>query len=70
MKSIGKIVFIALTLSICSNIHISGQAVKTKVIKATTPADDSKSNSDSIPDVIPVYGEFDRILVLRIPVDW
>jgi predicted DNA-binding protein with PD1-like motif len=65
MKSIGKIVFLALTLSICGNIHISGQAVKTEVIKATTPGDDSKENSDSVPEVIPVYGEFDRILVLR-----
>ena len=41
------------------------QAVKTEVIKATTSAEDSKSNSDSIPYVIPIYGEFEKILVLR-----
>ena len=44
---------------------VIAQAVKTEVIKATTAAEDSKCNSDSIPDVIPIYGTFDQILVLR-----
>jgi predicted DNA-binding protein with PD1-like motif len=65
MKPIVKTVLLVLLLSTGSIVQVTAQAVKSVVIKATNPADDSKSNSDSIPDVIPIYGEFDRILVLR-----
>ncbi len=41
------------------------QPVKTLVVKPTSPEDDSKANSDSIPEVIPITGEFDHIVVLR-----
>lgn len=41
------------------------QPVKTLVVKPTTPEGDSKVNSDSIPEVIPITGEFDHIVVLR-----
>jgi len=35
------------------------------VTKATTPADDSKPNSDTVPQVYALGGQFERILVLR-----
>jgi predicted DNA-binding protein with PD1-like motif len=41
------------------------QQTRTEVIKATTPADDSKPNSDKVPEVYAIRGQFDRILVLR-----
>ena len=34
-------------------------------MKPTTPADDAKPNSDKVPDVYAISGQFDRILVLR-----
>jgi predicted DNA-binding protein with PD1-like motif len=36
-----------------------------EVIKPTTPAEDSKANSDAVPDVYATEGKFDRIIVLR-----
>jgi predicted DNA-binding protein with PD1-like motif len=41
------------------------QQTRTEVVKPTTPADDAKPNSDKVPDVYAVAGQFDRILVLR-----
>ena len=35
------------------------------MINATTPAEDNKSNSDKVPDVYALTGQFDRVLVLR-----
>src|SRR5215469_14978292 len=35
------------------------------VNSAPTPADDAKPNSDKVPDVYAIPGQFDRILVLR-----
>lgn len=41
------------------------QPTQTVVTKATTPTDDSKANSDRVPDVYAISGQFERILVLR-----
>ena len=41
------------------------QRTVTEVTKPTTPADDSKANSDSVPDVYAISSQFDRVLVLR-----
>ena len=41
------------------------QPTQTVVTKATTPADDSKANSDKVPDVYAISGQFERVLVLR-----
>ena len=35
------------------------------VTKPTTPAGDSKPNSDKVPEVYAISGQFDRVLVLR-----
>jgi hypothetical protein len=44
---------------------LPAQQTRTEVVKATTPADDSKPNSDKVPEVYAIRGQFDRILVLR-----
>jgi predicted DNA-binding protein with PD1-like motif len=41
------------------------QATRTVVTRSTTPTDDAKPNSDSVPEVYAVEGKFDRIVVLR-----
>ncbi|MFB3826761.1 MAG: PPC domain-containing DNA-binding protein [Bryobacteraceae bacterium] len=43
----------------------AGQRTRTEVVKPTTPADDAKPNSDKVPEVYAVSGQFQRILVLR-----
>jgi predicted DNA-binding protein with PD1-like motif len=44
---------------------LQAQPTQTVVTKATTQADDSKANSDKVPDVYAISGQFERILVLR-----
>jgi predicted DNA-binding protein with PD1-like motif len=44
---------------------MQAQPTQTVVTKATTPADDSKANSDKVPDVYAISGQFERVLVLR-----
>jgi predicted DNA-binding protein with PD1-like motif len=41
------------------------QETRTEVTNATTPADDAKPNSSSVPDVYALNGQFERIVVLR-----
>jgi hypothetical protein len=41
------------------------QKTRTEITKATTPHDDSKPNSDSVPAVYAVESQFRRVLVLR-----
>jgi predicted DNA-binding protein with PD1-like motif len=45
------------------------QQTRTEVTKPTTPAEDSKANSDKVPDVYAINGRFDRIVVLRFKYD-
>jgi predicted DNA-binding protein with PD1-like motif len=41
------------------------QQTRKELTNATTPAEDSKANSPAVPDVYPIAGKFDRIVVLR-----
>lgn len=41
------------------------QQTRREVTKPTTPADDSKPNSDSVPEVYAISGQFQRVVVLR-----
>ena len=41
------------------------QRSQTEVVKATTPADDSKPNSKEVPEVYAIDGRFERVLILR-----
>jgi len=47
------------------SVFASGQQTRTEVTKPTTPADDAKPNSDQVPEVYAVSGQFERVLVLR-----
>src|SRR5258707_2546979 len=45
---------------------LAAQETRHEIVKpAPTPADDSKANSDKVPDVFAIKGQFDRILILR-----
>jgi predicted DNA-binding protein with PD1-like motif len=65
MKYVRLAMVTVLMVLFCQANSLIAQPVKTLVVKATTPEDDSKANSDSIPKVIPITGEFDHIVVLR-----
>ncbi|MGB2869840.1 MAG: PPC domain-containing DNA-binding protein [Bacteroidota bacterium] len=41
------------------------QQTRTEVTRATTPADDAKANSVSVPDVYALTGQLERVVVLR-----
>lgn len=43
----------------------TAQTTRTEVTNTTTTAQDSKPNSDSVPDAYAISGQFDRVLVLR-----
>ncbi|MEK7404883.1 MAG: PPC domain-containing DNA-binding protein [Acidobacteriota bacterium] len=43
----------------------AAQQTRVEVTKPTTPQDDSKPNSDKVPEVYAVSGQFKRIMVLR-----
>jgi hypothetical protein len=43
----------------------AAQVTRTEVTNPTTPADDAKENSASVPEVYAIPGNFERILVLR-----
>jgi hypothetical protein len=50
----------------CFRAEVSNaQQTRTEVVKATTPEEDARPNSGLVPDVIPIEGEFDHIVVLR-----
>jgi predicted DNA-binding protein with PD1-like motif len=42
------------------------QETRTEVAKPTTATDDSKPNSDAVPDVYGINGQFDRVLIVRL----
>jgi predicted DNA-binding protein with PD1-like motif len=44
---------------------LSGQVTRTEITRPTTPHDDSKPNSDLVPDAYAVSGNFQRVVVLR-----
>ena len=43
----------------------TAQPTRTEITNATTAAEDSKPNSDKVPDVYALSGQFERVLVLR-----
>ena len=55
----------ALAIVALSPALIFGQQSRYELTHATTPADDSKPNSSSVPDVYAINGKFDRVVVLR-----
>ena len=53
-------------LSALSAAFAMGQVTRTEIVKPTTPLDDSKANSASVPDAYAVSGNFERIVVIRL----
>jgi uncharacterized protein len=58
-----KLVFIVCL--ILSTGLIAGEVTRKEETRVTTPAEDSKPNSDRVPEVYALEGQFDRIVVLR-----
>jgi uncharacterized protein len=46
-------------------VLLPAQPTRTEVIKATTPRDDSKPNSDQVPEVYAVSSHLQRVVILR-----
>jgi predicted DNA-binding protein with PD1-like motif len=44
---------------------LSGQQVRREVVKPSPGSEDAKPNSDKVPDVYAISGQFDRVVVLR-----
>src|SRR5260370_36662465 len=45
---------------------LAAQETRREIVQpASTPAEDAKANSDKVPDVFAIKGQFDRILILR-----
>lgn len=60
------LIVMAVVLALGSRIDtLLAQPVITKVVKPTSPEEDSKPNSDSVPEVISIPAELDQLLVLR-----
>src|SRR5689334_17714759 len=55
--------FILLLAVTCSSL--AAQETRTEITKSTTPFDDSKPNSDQVPEAYAISGQFERVLVLR-----
>ena len=60
-----RIVVLSVSLVVGCSAILVGQQTRTEVTKATTLFDDSKPNSDKVPEAYAVSGQFERILVLR-----
>ncbi len=58
-----RIVIAAVLASL--SLPAGAQRSRTEVTKATTPQDDAKPNSDRVPAVYAINGQFERIVVLR-----
>jgi uncharacterized protein len=63
MNKIALVLFALLTFA--SSAIAFAQQSRVEVTKATTPIDDSKPNSDQVPEAYALSGRFDRVLVLR-----
>jgi len=55
-----------LMLAVLSAAFTMGQETRTEIVKPTTPHDDSKANSASVPDAYAISGKFERIVVIRL----
>ena len=54
-----------MSLALAIPAILFAQQTRTEVTRATTPVDDSKLNSDQVPEAYAVSSKFERILVLR-----
>lgn len=59
-----KIIPTAILLLAASGL-LQASETRTEVVRTTTPAEDSKPNSPSVPDVYAIDAKLDRVVVLR-----
>jgi predicted DNA-binding protein with PD1-like motif len=59
-----KRISLILALLAITAVLLAGET-RTEITRPTTPAEDSKPNSDKVPEVYAVEGKFERVLVLR-----
>ncbi len=50
---------------VCLAWAVQAQVTRTEVLRPTTPLDDAKPNSYTVPDVLVTAGQFQKILVVR-----
>jgi predicted DNA-binding protein with PD1-like motif len=60
-----RIIALAISAVVACSAILFAQQTRTEVTKTTTPLDDSKPNSNQVPEAYGVSGQFERILVLR-----
>lgn len=63
MKTLLPILVVIATVATATTL--AAQQSRVEVIKPTTPHDDSKPNSDAVPDAYAMAGRFERVVVLR-----
>jgi predicted DNA-binding protein with PD1-like motif len=51
-------------ITVCAPLALAQRKI-TEIVKPTTPHDDSKPNSDKVPEAYAINGQFQRIVVLR-----
>jgi hypothetical protein len=56
---------VVVLLSFHSGCASRQHAERREITKATTPEDDGKPNSDAVPDVYALSGQFERVVILR-----
>ncbi|HUR59771.1 MAG TPA: PPC domain-containing DNA-binding protein, partial [Opitutaceae bacterium] len=63
-QTLMKTVLLLVLLALCAD-YLPAAETRTEITKATTPAEDSKPNSPSVPDVVAIDGKFERVVILR-----
>src|SRR5262245_11853070 len=59
-----------LILTLAAAVVLSAQETRREIVNAApTPEGDTKPNSDKVPDVYAIQGQFDRVLILRFKYD-
>ena len=64
-----KLILAAILSAMLSGLLAVQQTRREIVIASPSPADDAKPNSDKVPDVYAISGQFERVLVLRFKFD-
>jgi predicted DNA-binding protein with PD1-like motif len=60
-----KLMRMLILLALTASMTFAQETRRTNINPSPNPADDTKANSDQVPDVYAVTGHFDRIVVLR-----
>jgi predicted DNA-binding protein with PD1-like motif len=60
-----KLMRMLILLALTASMTFAQETRRTNINPSANPADDTKANSDQVPDVYAVTGHFDRIVVLR-----